>query len=225
MITRNDVLEKASIDCLKELYSKVQPTVDWDDFMEENRLYSKAYRQWESLYRESPEKAGDVLDFCGPSPYEFYYLPKDVTKEITDSYIRAYNIDAHQELLDIIDILKNYCKNPIVDKWIERNGDEPGYRGYDHPDNLEKEINKLLCKQFNSPELSGISNKVQDKFFEFLDMAGDFYEWNRDLNAFNTTIYLGPSPCSNKETVIKNWKQYRNQDIKIDESVYIEEED
>ena len=224
MITRNDVLEKASIDCLKELYSKVQPAVDWDDFMEENRLYSKAYKQWESLYKESPEKAGDVLDFCGPRPYEFYYLPKDVMKEIADSYVKAYNIDSHQELLDIIDILKNYCKDPIVDKWIERNGDEPGYRGYEHPDNLEKEINKLLCKQFNSPELSGISNKVQCKFFEFLDMAGNFYNWNRDLNAFNTTVYLGPSPCSNKETVIRNWKNYRDKDITIDDSLYIEED-
>lgn len=220
MITRNDVLEKASIDCLKELYSKVQPAVDWDDFMQQNKEYSKKYKKWEELIRKGENIT--VTSFCGPRPYEFYYLPKDIMKEIADSYVRAYNIDSHQELLDIIDILKNYCKDPIVNRWIERNGDEPGYRGYDHPDNLEKEIKEILGDVAEDNEY--YQHKLQDKFFEFLDMAGQFYSWNRDLNAFNTTVYLGPSPCSNKETVINNWKQYRNQDIKIDESIYIEEE-
>ena len=56
-------------------------------------------------------------------------------------------------------------------------------------------------------------------------MAGEFYTWNHDLNSFNTTVYLGPSPCSNKERVIENWKIYRNEDITIDDSVYIEDED
>lgn len=225
-MTRHKVLEMASIACLKELYSKVQPAVDWDDFMEENRLYSKAYKQWESLHRESPEKAGSVLDFCGPRPYEFYYLPKDVMKEIADSYVKAYNIDAHQELLDIIDILKNYCEAPIVDAWItESDGQER--RGYSHPDPLKEDIATLLRGYVEQDDFDAITvaNEIVENFYEFLDMAGQFYSWNRDLNAFNTTVYLGPSPCSNKETVIKNWKQYRNQDIKIDESIYIEDEE
>ena len=48
-------------------------------------------------------------------------------------------------------------------------------------------------------------------------MAGNFFNWNRDLNSFNISVYMGPSPHTNKETVIKNWKEYRNQDIEIDE--------
>lgn len=225
-MTRHEVLEIASIACLKELYSKVQPAVDWDDFMEENRLYSKAYQQWESLYKESPEKAGKVLDFCGPRPYEFYYLPKDVMKEIADSYVKAYNIDAHQELLDIIDILKNYCESPIVDAWItESDGQER--RGYSHPDPLKEDIAILLRGYVEQDDFDAITvaNEIVENFYEFLDMAGQFYSWNRDLNAFNTTVYLGPSPCSNKETVIKNWKLYRNQDITINDSIYIENEE
>lgn len=226
MITRDDVLEKASIDCLKELYSKVQPAVDWDDFMEENRLYSKAYKQWESLYKESPEKAGDVLDFCGPHPYEFYYLPKDITKEIADSYVRAYNIDAHQELLDIIDILKNYCEAPIVDAYVEEPDGETR-RGYHHPDPLREDIATLLrgYVEQNDFDANTVAKEIVENFYEFLDMAGNFYNWNRDLNAFNTTVYLGPSPCSNKEKVINNWKNYRNKDITIDDSLYIEDEE
>ena len=44
-----------------------------------------------------------------------------------------------------------------------------------------------------------------------------------DLNSFNTNVYLGASPNSNKEAVIENWKKYRNKDIEIDESKYNEE--
>ena len=57
----------------------------------------------------------------------------------------------------------------------------------------------------------------QDKFFEFLDMAGNFYNWNRNLNTFNMSVYLGPSPNCNKDGVIENWKKYRGVDIEIDE--------
>lgn len=225
-MTRRKVLEMASIACLKELYSKVQPAVDWDDFMEENRLYSKAYEQWESLYKESPEKAGNVLDFCGPRPYEFYYLPQEIFKEIADSYVDAYCIDSQQNLLDIIDILKNYCIAPIKESYIKESDGET-HRGYIHPDNIKKTVQSLLQAFYldSDCDSSYVSDELVKIFFEFLDDAGKFYCWNRDLNAFNSTVYLGPSPCSNKETVINNWKNYRNKDITIDDSLYIEEED
>ena len=130
-------------------------------------------------------------------------------------------MDHQQELLDTIEIIKSYCKEPIVDKYIEGENGFPGHRGYDHPDNLEKELQtKLREKAGFSVTNTGIENlskELQDKFFEFLDMAGKFYNWNRDLNSFNMTVYLGPSPNSNKQAVIDNWKQYRNKDIEIDE--------
>ena len=56
-------------------------------------------------------------------------------------------------------------------------------------------------------------------------MAGKFYNWNRDVSTFNINVYLGASPCSNKQTVIDNWKIYRNQDIGIDESKYKDDND
>lgn len=222
-MTRHEVIEIASIACLKELYSKVQPSVDWDDFMEENRLYSKAYKQWESLHKESPEKAGNVLDFCGPRPYEFYYLPQEVFKAIVDSYVDAYCIDSQQNLLDIIDILKNYCIAPIKESYIKESDGETR-RGYIHPDNIKKTVQSLLQAFYldSDCDSSYVSDELVKIFFEFLDDAGKFYSWNGDLNAFNSTVYLGPSPCSNKETVIKNWKNYRNKDITIND--YIEED-
>ena len=245
-MTRHKVLEMASLACLKELYSKVQPAVEWEDFKCQNNIYSNKYKSWEEYRRllRKKEKEGwskeelekfsifpvnwkdkSKIECIGPAPYEFYYLPKDVFKEIADSYVNAYCIDSQQNLLDIIDILKNYCLSPIKDSYIKESDGETR-RGYIHPDNIKKTVQSLLQAFYldSDCDSSYVSDELVKIFFEFLDDAGKFYCWNRDLNAFNTTVYLGPSPCSNKETVIKNWKIYRNKDITIDDSLYIEED-
>ena len=54
-------------------------------------------------------------------------------------------------------------------------------------------------------------------------MAGKFFRWDRDLNSFKMSVYLGPSPNSNKKAVIENWKKYRNKDIEINEERIIKE--
>ena len=59
--------------------------------------------------------------------------------------------------------------------------------------------------------------EIVNKFFEFLDMAGNFFNWNGDLNSFYVSVCFGASPNSNKQAVIDNWKKYRKQDIEIDE--------
>lgn len=220
-MTRSKVLEMASLACLKELYSKVQPAVDWDDFLQQNKDYSEKYRQWEEKRRKG-EDVG-IQEFCGPRPYEFYYLPHKVFKEIADSYVDAYCIDSQQNLLDIIDTLKNYCLSPIKDSYIKESDGETR-KGYIHPDNIKKTVQSLLQAFYldSDCDSSYVSDEIVKILFEFLDDAGKFYCWNRDLNAFNTTVYLGPSPCTNKETVINNWKNYRNKDITIDD--YIEED-
>ena len=213
MKTRDEVLSQAAEDCLKDFYNYAFPKVSWENFLKENQEYTKKYNEWEKLENRPP-----IKEFCGPRPYEFYYLPSDILKDIVLYYVHAYKIDAQQELLDTIKILKDYCKKPIVDKYIEGENGFPGHRGYEHPNNLEKEIFKIIDDNIPlyQPSIKLIS-ELQDKFFEFLDMAGNFFNWNRDLNSFNVTVYLGPSPNSNKQAVIDNWKQYRNKDIEIDE--------
>lgn len=210
MKTRDEVLSQAAEDCLKDFYNYAFPKVSWEDFLKENQEYTKKYNEWEKLENKPP-----IKEFCGPKPYEFYYLPSDIFKDIALCYVHAYKMDTQQELLDTIKILKDYCKKPIVDKYIEGENGFPGHRGYEHPNNLEKELIEI-CEQ-HSHEPVNMAKEIQNKFFEFLDMAGKFFNWNRDLNSFNTTVYLGPSPNSNKQAVIDNWKQYRNKDIEIDE--------
>jgi hypothetical protein len=213
---------------MKELYSFAQPSIKWKDFKKECEEYSKKYKEWDDWKMKNiphPEWEGKSITECiGPRPYEFYYLPKEIMKDICDLYVHTYRIDQQQELLDTIETLKNYCKEPIIDKyiddWTDEAGHHPGYRSYDHPDNLKKEIEKILFGRMSEEagEYREESAEIlQNKFFEFLDMAGNFFNWNRDLNTFNCSVYLGPSPNSNKEAVIENWKLYRNKDIKINE--------
>ena len=212
-MTRREVLSNAVTECLKELYSWATPKIDWEEFLKENKIYTEKYTKWEVLENRPP-----ILEYCGPRPYEFYFLPSDIFNDIKESYVYAYKLDGQKELLDTIEILKNYCKEPIVDKYIEGKGNEPGYRGYDHPDNLEKEIFKVIDDNISlyQPPRKLVSG-LQDKFFEFLDMAGNFFNWNGDLNSFYMSVCLGASPNSNKQAVIDNWKKYRKQDIEIDE--------
>lgn len=239
MISRDDVLRDAVDKCMKELYSLVTPSVKWDDFVEQNKIYSKLYKEWEEFrldfinkeknpkkweetkgkYKNLEWEGKSFIDCIGPRPYEFYYLPKEIMNDVCNYYIEAYRLDSQQELLNTIEILKHYCREPIVDKYIDGKNGEPGHRGYDHPDNLEKEIKDLLKAYCDDSEcdFSYVVNEIVNKFFEFLDMAGNFYNWNGELNSFNTSVYLGASPNSNKEAVIKNWKKYKNKDITIDE--------
>ena len=146
-MTRDDVISKAINECIEELYTFVVPSVTWEEFKKECKIYSEKYKKWESEKSDKSKK-----ECIGPAPYEFYYLPREIMKDICDSYVHAYELDSHQELLDTIETLKNYCKKPIVDKYIDDWTDEtgfhhPGYRGYDHPDNLEKEINEEQIKK------------------------------------------------------------------------------
>lgn len=209
-MTRKDVLSRAADECLKEFYSWAVPNITWDKFIIENKVYNKKYKEWEKLENKPP-----ILEYCGPRPYEFYYLPKDIFDDIKEEYVNAYKLNSQEELLNIIKILKDYCKEPIIDKYIEGENGFPGYRGYEHPNNLEKELIEI-CDQ-HSHEPVNMAKEIQNKFFEFLDMAGNFYNWNGELNSFYMTVCLGASPNSNKQAVIDNWKKYRNKDIEINE--------
>lgn len=220
MITRRDVIADAADKCMKELYSLAQPAITWEDFIKENKEFIK---REEEYYKLPKENRISYREFMGPKPYEFYYLPEEVLKEVVENYVYAYEIDEHKNLLDTIDLLKKYCDDPIEEFYHPREGENPGYRDYRHPDNLATCLISEL-KELLSDISEEIAYKAKDLFFNFLDKAGKFYNGNWYLNSFNMTVYLGASPNSNKEAVIENWKKYRNKDIEIDESKYNEED-
>lgn len=235
MPTRRDILSKAADECMKELYSLVQPAVTWEGFLYQNKEYTKKYREWEK--HDNPEWEGKHINDCiGPAPYNFYYLPQNIMKEVVDSYVYAYRIISQDDLLNTIELLKGYFENPIVDKYfpevVEEDGfKHPGHRGYEHPKDITTQFCDIITD--SNINLSGntgtdvvnLADKCWDKVKEFFNMANRFYNWNSELNSFNMTVYLGSSPNSNKEAVIENWKKYRYEDIEIDESKWDNNED
>lgn len=239
MITRDKVLGQAVDQCMKDLYSLATPKVNWNQFIQDNKDYlerekildqyrdalhnkeanPEKWEEWNNKYPDWIDKSR--VECIGPKPYEFYFLPREIMKSICDDYVYAYNIDTQKHLLNTIQILKDYCKEPIVDKWIEGENGNPGHRGYAHPKNLKEQIKELLGDIAEDNDY--YPNRICEKFFEFLDMAGKFYNWNRDLNSFNMSVYLGASPNSNKKAVIENWKKYKGVDIEIDEEQMIKD--
>lgn len=184
-LSRSDVLSKAAEECMRELYKHVQPKVEWEDFVKQNKEYKE-----------------------GPKPYEFYYLPKKVFDEIVEMYQYAYKIPS--SIKSHIVTLTNYFNDPIRDKWIEgKTEDDPGHSGYEHYTPLKEVIGE---DNFN-------------KVLEYMQEALGFYRWDRDLDSFNMTVYLGASPNSNKQAVINNWKKYKGIDITIDETIYEDDDD
>jgi len=184
-LTRSDVLADATEKCIKALYEQAQPKVEWEDFIRQNKEYKE-----------------------GPRPYEFYYLPEKIFKEIVEMYQHAYKVPS--QIKNHINTLTNYFNDPIRDKWIKgKTEDEPGHRGYEHFIPLK--------------EIIGEDNL--NKVLEYMNEALNFYRWDYDLQCFNMSVYLGASPNSNKQAVIDNWKKYRGIDIIIDESIYEEYDD
>lgn len=248
MITKQDVMLQAVNQCMNELYSLAQPLITMEDFKKECEEYNSKYHDWERFrylfkridelteeelkeYSKYPKdwENKNIVECIGPKPYEFYYLPSEIYKEIVEDYVYAYELDKHQDLLDTIKILKDYCESPVIDKYINATTDEfgnhhPGYRGYDHPDNLKTEIIKIITEYDDTDPIKE-SNDIVNKFFEFLDMAGKFFNWNSYLNSFYMSVYLGAGPSSNKQEVIDNWEKYRNQKIEIDDDKFNKEQD
>ena len=79
-ITRNKLLGKAVDDCMKELYSFVQPSVEWDKFVEECKIYSKEYNVWERFNHLKHKKdltKGELEEF---STYPGNWKDKSITE-------------------------------------------------------------------------------------------------------------------------------------------------
>lgn len=218
-MNRRELLQDAVNNCMRELYSYVYPKVSWKSFKLQCKKYTKKYKEWEKLDKETKPSAEE---YCGPKPYEFYFLPKEIMKDICDSYVHAYRMDQKEEFESDVKIFLDYCIQPIRDKYIEvridKNGfTHPGYRDYEHFESITDVINNIIT-EYRGIDSKELSDRVWDTVLKYYEEAKNFYNWTSELTSFNTSVYLGASPCSNKETVIENWKKYRNVDIEIDEN-------
>lgn len=177
--SRDDVLAEAVNNCLDAMYRASYPSITLDELQAEAKKIDPKDRDEAKLFNR-------------------HYLPHNIHTAILEDFAEAYDLKSHLPV--IVDILKDYFKNPIVDKWIEGvNKHDPGHRGYDHPDPMPEEHREVAEK--------------------YLDMANEFFNWNRDLNSLYFNV-CNVSPCSNRETVEKWYHENGDPDFKIPEDSY-----
>ena len=175
VVGRDDVLSNAVDKCLDLMYRYSYPSITLEELREEARKIPAEDRDKAKLFNR-------------------HYLPAEVHTFILEDVAEAYEL--RSDLPDIIQCLKDYFKKPVVDKWIEDDGNVPGHRGYEHPEPMSEEAYKEAEK--------------------FMDMANEFFSWNRDLSCLYFNV-CNVSPCSNRETVERWYHENGDPDFKIPE--------
>lgn len=174
--TKEKVQENAVYQCYKEMYANAQPPVDYDKLVE----LAKAGKE----------------DHKHPF-YTQHYLTTEEYQYIKEKYIDAYGM--REQFTDHCDVILRYFDEGTIDKYVERDGDSPGYRSYEDLPPLKDLIGE---EHYNI-----VVNRVKQ--------AQGFYRFNRDESAFNWAMMYS-SPTSNKQQVIDYWKS-QGIDITIDD--------
>lgn len=194
MLDRRKILERAYHECMTEMYAKSQPPADYNQLLED-------------------AKNGKIGK--DEKVYERHYLSHEEFKHILGKYKDAYNIKSHW--IDDIEVLERYIKEGgTKDKYIEAHTDEygyhPGYRGYENVAPLKEQFSKIFYNSdfYTGSEMDKASekliNNLYNKIIDIVDACKNFYRFDREESDFDCSAALGPSPCSNKETVIEYWK-------------------
>lgn len=178
-MSREDVIVQAVRNCLDIMYRASYPSTTLEEV--------------EAEVRKHPVKGRDGLRM-----FERHYLPQGIHQTILEDVADAYEL--RSQLPEIIEVLKNYFAEPIVDKWIEgENAHDPGHRGYEHPEPMPDAYRAVAG--------------------QYMDMANDFFNWNADLNKFYFNV-CNVSPSSNRDTVEKWHHEHGEPDFKLPEDDY-----
>ena len=196
---RRDMVEKAIIECLDEMYRESQPSITWDEIQEQARV--------------NPNR----------SIWQEHYLPKWKYNDIQEKYMRLYRIK--EEWNGNIELLEEYLNNGgTKDKYIPEQIDEsgfkhPGYRGYESVKPIKDQILEILNETLevgNRTEI--LCTKITSAVMETISACKNFYIHDKDeqMFYFNVANY---SPNSNIESV-RDF--YKDTDVVIND---IKEED
>lgn len=196
MLDRDTVIKRAIDECYAELYMNAQPKVDFKQLVED-------------------AKAGKIDESETPV-YNRYYLSHDEFKYITDKYIDAFGL--RESWTSNIDLLKEYLeKGGSKDKYIKEYTDEhgnyhPGYRSYEDVPPIKESIKEIIAhsenqEYFSAEQIDNLANAITKKVLDNIDICQKFYRFDHEGSTFMYNIALGPSPTSNKQTVIDYWKK------------------
>lgn len=118
--------------------------------------------------------------------YEYILKKYDDLYRLEDNFIRDCDI-----------LIRDAEEGYSIEKWIQKTENEPGYRGYEKLPPLREQVGEEMA----------------NKFIEFIKSRRNFYRFNRVWEQFHFTV-MNYSPNTNKETVIKTWKE-KGEDITI----------
>ena len=190
---RDKVIERAFHDCMKEMYAKAQPSLDYDLATEQI-------------------KSGEMVNTKEDPVYGRHYLSHDEFKYILDKYIDGYNIKS--KWLDYVGMVEKYLtKGGTKDKYIERDGDNPGYRGYEEVAPIREQIQNIL-KESTGNDSEELTNKIVECVLNTISDCKKFYKFDNENLQFSMSVALGHSPSSSLEKVQKYWND-KGVDIKI----------
>ena len=181
---RDKVIERAFHDCMKEMYAKAQPSLDYDLAIEQI-------------------KSGEMVDTKEDPVYGRHYLSHDEFKYILDKYIDGYNIKS--KWLDYVGMVEKYLtKGGTKDKYIEKDGDNPGYRGYEEVAPIREQIQNIL-KESTGNDSCELTNKIVECVLNTISDCKKFYKFDNENLQFSMSVALGHSPSSSLEKVQKYW--------------------
>lgn len=142
--------------------------------------------------------------------YSKHYLSSENFNYLKSVYANAYGITDYWD--DTFELIYNQLeKGGVEENYILGKNGFPGYKDYKNVDPLKMHLH--IPEDF----------KV---VIEYIKKIQNFFKGHkRELDHFNMTICLGPSPSSNKETVEAYWKtnerpNFKIKDFKIDDIVY-----
>ena len=194
MKTRSEIIDKAIIDCLDEMYRKSQPSITWEEIT--------------AQAKENPNR----------HIWQEHYLPPHLFIDIQEKYMRMYRIKEEWE--PNIEVLENYLKEGgTKDKYIEACTDEngnyhPGYRGYEKVAPIKSQIQEIIKNEIGEGNVADkIVEKLNNAVINTINDCKEFYKFDRDELNFRMNV-SNYSPNSNIEAVREF---YKDTDIVINE--------
>lgn len=193
---RRDMIEKAVIDCLDEMYRKSQPSITWEEVETEAKV--------------NPDKR----------IWQEHYLSSKKFEEIQDKYMDMYRIG--NEWDSNISLVEEYLtKGGTKDKYIESHTDEdghyhPGYRSYEKVEPIANQIEAILLEQLEpGSRTESLKKNIVNAVMNTIGYCKEFYCFNREEIGFRFNV-SNYSPNSNIEAVREI---YAGTDVVINDDV------
>lgn len=182
---RKEMLSRAVTDCMREMYAKAQPSIDYDE------LVAKV-------------KSGEIIDTSENPVYNRHYLSMQEFDYIREKWADAYGLKPTWK--PNIELLEGYLKEGgTKDKYIPDRMDKTGFV---HPPYRSYEKVKPLIEQLSQEIGEENALKAYKIITDTIEECKNFYAFDREYSDFCCSVALGASPTSNPNTVIKYWKEH-----------------